>query len=261
MPFTSFEKEARSCVSAPSRKGGVVSQYRTALREAEAVIAKRCRHSFKRRCPGCPHMNRLPTTESRTINPIFREILIPNFKKERNDTYIYYLVFIRCFYVSIAFAVLNWISLIFGKRFDLYFFDIGLPQRGGAEAFLFSYSAHVTALLLLVIVPTHLALFRNNVPATEDLLWWNSRLKHSSRKSIVVSYSWALLVILFACYFSAGLPLEILNYTGLKESKFYSLLFSVGLSYFLSVGVMYAFLSITILLHYVFNFNATERRK
>src|SRR6266849_2560921 len=65
-----------------------------------------------------------PVEKRRMVGGVIKQYNYPNFTKEADDTYIYYLVMKYSFFVAAFFSFLYWVSYIFKTKLNLFFFTI-----------------------------------------------------------------------------------------------------------------------------------------
>lgn len=140
----------------------------------------------------------LPPLEKRYAPAWFLRSLVGRnaVREQSDDTYLYYSVFRTSFYVSFFLAMLNVASRTTGVTFDLYFFVIDLTGGDYVETFLLTYTKYTSTILLFLILPYYIVLFRLHInPRTFDLSWWSrTRPRVETMKKW---QAWALYIALF----------------------------------------------------------------
>jgi hypothetical protein len=180
----------------------------------------------------------LPDVSRRDNIPHF---LYPRrFSKTSDDTYVTYLCFKRGFVVCIILVAMNWISYAYGVRFDFGPFMIDVPKDEFAKAFLFSFPKYTSAILLSLLFPFHLALFRYHInPRTFDLLWWNEYFTIRSRRQrgkVLFHTVFTLFCLPIAMFGSFGLPYFAMKaYDAASSFSFF-----IGLMLFYSIVLPWA---------------------
>src|SRR4051812_19081311 len=83
----------------------------------------------------------LPPVKRRRMigNPLREKLFGPFFSVEKDDTYIFYLVFKSSFVVGMTLSVLLWLSYKFGIHCSIGSFDICIPQEDFIRKFSWSF--------------------------------------------------------------------------------------------------------------------------
>jgi hypothetical protein len=126
----------------------------------------------------------LPSVEKRQmVFGFVKRSFNPPLSTDYEDTYIYYLLIERSFFVTVAFSVCLWASYVFQKSFNLCFFTIYVNPADLARSVGWTYWRVVSPTLFLIFLPYGWLLFRSNIDLnTYDLLHWQVRLKEDQKK-------------------------------------------------------------------------------
>jgi len=165
----------------------------------------------------------------------FRE---PEYRKECDDTYIYYLVARTTFIVCGGLSALSLVSQEFGLSLHFYFFDIALTGQDYVQTFLRTYCKYTATILLLFVLPYYIALFRYHFnPRLFDVTWWNPRpikLKTMNAADVWVYGIVLCAVTIFGMYGLFAWPWFYMRGHGLQGSYPFFLLCLVMLPLFFS---------------------------
>ena len=176
----------------------------------------------------------LPPVEKRhMVGGIVKDLIYTHWEKDRDDTYIYYLMTKLGFFISLFLSSLYFISYIFGISLDFWLFEIKVGRETPVNDFIYSHSFVSPTILLMTLIPYGASLFRANINLDEiDLLSWNPKgfdMRENNREHFFRTFSFARFLLLFIPYGSFALPQLIMDYTtGLHDSILF-LLFCIAL--------------------------------
>jgi hypothetical protein len=166
----------------------------------------------------------------------FRE---PEFRKECDDTYIYYLTARTTFVICALFSVLNYLSHALSMTFNFYFFVIDLTDPGYAKKLLMTYTYYTATILLFIVLPYYIALFRYHFnPRTFDVTWWNPR--PIKLKTMNSAEKWRTGIVVFpslilGMYYLFAWPAIYMESGGLENSYPFFVFCLVILPFFFSL--------------------------
>ena len=172
----------------------------------------------------------LPPVEHRhMVGGAVKRYLYPYWEKDRDDTYIYYLMTKLGFFISLFLSSFYLSSYFFGFHFYFWLFEIEVGRETPVNDFMYSYSLISPTILLLILIPYGATLFRVNINLDEiDLLSWNPKgfdMRENNKEHFFSTFSFNRFIFLFLPYGSFALPLLIMDYTtGLHDSLFFLLL-------------------------------------
>jgi len=81
-----------------------------------------------------------------------KKLFFPLFPKERDDTYIYYILVLLGLIICLVFAALYLGSYFFGFEIDAVLFEISVGQAEPVRDFLYSFTSVVPTFLFLTVL-------------------------------------------------------------------------------------------------------------
>ena len=199
----------------------------------------------------------LPPVEKRYDLPLWaKKHFFSYFRKENDDSYIYYLFFLRSFILCMILAFLNLTSFLFDVHYDFFLFEINFPDAKSInEYLLWSFPFYSSTIILLIVLPLHIVMFRKYVdPKTFDTLWWNKKFwpEHKRRRGKILRlYIPGIFLLIATMYSSFAVPWYIMQGLELHESYIYFLFLLLFLSSFISWMGSFVLTSIAVLWRYI----------
>ena len=199
-------------------------------------------------------MNRLnemfklpPVSERKWPEELIHKFLNRNFRKEFDDTYIYYLIFRLGFFIALGFALLFLSSYFLNTSYDLYFITVEVAEPDVLGDVAWNYPVIVVPTLLIVMGIYAELLFRANIDINKlDLLNWNVDFLNYSggdRRKVLNRSRGGLILFFTAAFGVFALPIMITRYYDVNgiSFTFFSLLFASYIISFSSLFIIFLF--------------------
>jgi len=199
---------------------------------------------------------KLPPVEERWMpEGTVKNLFYPNFSKERNDTYVYFIVLLLGFVVTALFSILYLSTYYFDYEINLGLIEIGLSQNEPVRDFIYSFPFVVPTFLFMTILPFGIFLFLRNVDITNLDLLFSEGIKKWRREDKKRFYFNLKLFFIIGCavtFGSYGMPELILN------NYNYGVDFSQSIKFIIFFSAVFSFayplcvnlIMISIFLHY-----------
>lgn len=203
-------------------------------------------------------MFKLPPVERRSI--IEWPWLERNFfgkgslRKDCDDLYIYFLTFKWSFVIACILAAIYITSYFTGVAIDLNFFVIDLTGADFVEKSLKSYPYHLTNILLFIVLPYYLLMFRYYFnPRTYDLRSWNPKASELGPiKPLKTSAAGVGVLVVFSMimYRSGGIFISVMNTSNVNGSSAYMLTCLIVISFIYATFNRILLMSILVFWHF-----------
>lgn len=203
----------------------------------------------------------LPPIEKRRMikSPLWAIFVFRAFMKEKDDSYIYYKAFVISAIVCLIIGLMYIASYLFQMKFNLFFFEVSLPEKGFVDVFLKTYPFQIAKILGLVIFPYFLVTFRHSInPKTYDLLWWHPTFKNKrtrNRGKIICIYLLGILLLIIAASMSFALPYMLMEGQKLESSFCYLLGLIAFFSWISSAIFMWLLICVAVIWRYMGNYS------
>ena len=183
----------------------------------------------------------LPSVEQRWMpEGTVKNIFYTYFDKERDDTYIYFIILLLGVTFTAIFSGIYLSTYFFNYKINLGFINIGLSNNEPVRDFINSFPLVVPTFLLLIVLPFGFFLFLRNVNMQKlDLLNWNVKgvkLRNMDKRKLYKTQFIGFCLLIIAIYGSYGLPELVLN------SYNYGIDFSQSINFLLFWSLFFSYL-------------------